>query len=97
MYNMLSLYTVSAMPGQSKRYVMLQSLDLICDSEIERQLWFAKVCEDNLLIDGFYIAFLTVENIYYSQESSVFKPLSPDWSNYIVSFYSTPGLHLGCD
>ncbi|XP_065898553.1 1-phosphatidylinositol 4,5-bisphosphate phosphodiesterase delta-4-like [Dysidea avara] len=34
---------ISTMPGQSKRYVMLQSLDLICDSELEQQLWLEKL------------------------------------------------------
>ncbi|XP_065898551.1 1-phosphatidylinositol 4,5-bisphosphate phosphodiesterase delta-4-like isoform X2 [Dysidea avara] len=34
---------ISMMPGHSKRYVILQSLDLICESKLEQQLWFEKL------------------------------------------------------
>ena len=44
----ITFYTfcvVPTLPGQKKRYAMLQSLDLICDSEVEQQLWLEKVSE----------------------------------------------------
>ena len=34
---------VSTLPGQKKTYAMLQSLDLICESEEEQKLWLDKV------------------------------------------------------
>ena len=48
-------FVVPTLPGQKKRYAMLQSLDLICDSKIEQQLWLEKVCEDiTVLCDVFF-------------------------------------------
>jgi len=73
----ITFYTfcvVPTLPGQKKRYAVLQSLDLICDSKVEQQLWLEKVSEDDIIfIDGVNFALSTAENIYNSQESSVFE------------------------
>ena len=38
-----------AVPG-GKKYAVLQSLDLICDSPEEHRLWYDTVCKYNLLV-----------------------------------------------